>query len=367
MMVFIAGGGRQGSAIAHKLNKWDIPFRIVERDVERVRELKKHGYPVIHGDALSLNWDGLPSVNIIVSTLPASLGERMYHLCVEKKIDLVDLSYTTFDPFTLKDRVEKAGIRVFFDTGVAPGLSNLLIGFLSKKFDQVDKIRVLVGGFPAKNIPPLGYTITWSPSDLIEEYTRPVRIKRKGKLITIPPLTGVEKMYYEGIGRLEAFYTDGLRSLLHTYRHVPNMEEKTIRYPGHAQKMRFLIDMGFFDKEICTQQGVSPYLINLCVLKKRLETDIKDILLMIVEVEGRKNRTKLKYIATLLDKGDDAFSAMERTTGFSCAVFTKLMVEEKIVPGVYPPEILHKFTNRFLSILKKDGIRVKIVEEGTKE
>ncbi|MCD6276642.1 NAD-binding protein [candidate division WOR-3 bacterium] len=356
MSVLIAGGGRQARAIAHKFTEWEIPYEIVERNEERVEKLKKDGYSAIHGDILK--WKMPQSVNIIVSALPAHPGEKVYHLCIEKRMELVDLSYTDFDPFTVEEKIKEAGIRVFFDTGIAPGLSNLLIGFLSKKLERVEKIRVLVGGIPVKNIPPLGYTITWSPSDLIEEYTRSARIKRDGKLLTVPPLTGIEKMYYEGVGRLEAFYTDGLRSLLHTYTDVPDMEEKTIRYPGHAQKMKFLMDMGFFDKEICNNKGVSPYMMNLCVLKERLNIDIKDLLLMIVEVGGTKNNKKSKYIATLLDRAHDEFSAMERTTGFSCAAFTRLMVEEKIEPGLYPPEKLHMFTKRVLSLLKEDGIKV---------
>lgn len=347
MVVIVAGGGRQGTAAAFKLSEWSIPYIIVEPDGGRVEELLREGYEAVRGDILSPGDDLWKKGEIILSAVPARLGESVIRMAARRGVDLVDISYTDFDPFTVEEEVRGAGVRVVFDAGFAPGLSNLLAGQLSDGPGRVERIRILAGGIPERYVPPLGYIITWSPEDLIEEYRRPARVKRGGRVVEVEPLASVERFVWAGLGEFESFCTDGLRSLLRTFPHVPDMEERTIRYPGHAEKMRFLLNTGFFSREMCARGGVTPYDVNLCVLKEALKGDVGDMALLQVEVEGGGVVRR----ARLVERAREGFTAMQRVTGFTAAAFTRLLLEEELDPGVYAPEMLHRLSRRVFELL----------------
>jgi len=353
MEVIIAGGGRQGRAAAYKLKEWGIPCRLVDPNGKRVEALKREGFDAAEGDVLSLGRGYFEGASLLISAVPARLGEGVHRLALRQGVDLVDISYTEFDPFTLEERVREAGIRVIFDAGLAPGLSNLLVGELAEGIERVERIKILVGGIPERNIPPLGYTITWSVEDLVEEYTRPARIVRNGRLIQVEPLSGVEEVLLEGMEPLEAFYTDGLRSLLRTFSHVPNMEEKTIRYPGHAEKMRFLLDLGLFSRERCVKGELRPYDVGICLLQEALKGDGGDVVILQVEVEGGGVRRR----ARIFERAEGGFTAMERTVVFTCAAFARILLEEEVEPGLYAPEMLHRYAERIFEMVGVEVLR----------
>jgi len=280
---------------------------------------------------------------------------------IEAGKNLVDVTYLSEDPFELNHLAIERGVTVIPDAGVAPGISNFIIGHLSSYFEKINSLKVFVGGIPEKNIPPLGYTLTWSPIDLVEEYTRPARVKKDGKIITVPALSGVEEINWKGIDRLEAFYTDGLRTLLTTMNDVEDMEEKTIRYKGHTEKIKFLIEIGYFG-ESCN--GLSPVDVSLCLLKKisSKAKGLKDLLLLRIITEGKKNARKERIIYEILDKGDSKHTAMERTTGFGCGMFSYLLITDKVKQkGVVPPEKIGKDDTIFkdgIDLLSEEGIKI---------
>ena len=142
------------------------------------------------------------------------------------------------------------------DCGVSPGISNLAVGRAAAALDEVEEVTILVGGLPADRRRPFGYAIVFSATDVIEEYTRPARVVENGRVVTREALSEVETIEVPGVGTLEAFLTDGLRTLLSTVR-ARNMKEKTLRYPGHADAMRALRDGGFFETEAMDVGGVS--------------------------------------------------------------------------------------------------------------
>ena len=360
--IILLGGGRQGRTAAEFLKKRGVDVTIADINESNLSLTKKLGYKIKRVDLskkenikkISKDYD------LVISALPASLGRVAEISTIEAGKNLVDLSYLPEDPFELNSLATKMGVTLIPDAGVAPGISNFIIGHLSSYFDKMDNLKIFVGGIPEKNIPPLGYTLTWSPIDLVEEYTRPARIKRDSKIIAVPALSGVEEIQWKGIDRLEAFYTDGLRTLLTTMKDIKDMEEKTIRYKGHAEKMKFLIEMGYF-KDNCN--GLSPLNVSLCLFKKissKLE-NLKDLLLLRIIVGGIKSGKKVEIVYELFDRGNNKHTAMERTTGFGCGMLSYLLITGRIKQkGVIPPEKIGKDDTIF-----KDGIEL-LSEEGIK-
>lgn len=140
---------------------------------------------------------------------------------------------------------------------MAPGISNILVGHAAAKLDKTHKVHIMVGELPQTPVPPLGYVITWSPESLIDEYTSKARIIKDGKKTEIEALNGLEEVMFQGVGKLEAFYTDGLRTLLYTIEDVDEMWEKTLRYPGHAEKIKMLRELGLFNDEEVIVEGAA--------------------------------------------------------------------------------------------------------------
>jgi saccharopine dehydrogenase-like NADP-dependent oxidoreductase len=216
--------------------------------------------------------DALKNFDLVLGFLPPKLGFHLMEACIQAGKNLVDVSYMPENPLALHKKAVEANVTIVPSCGLAPGLSNLLIGHAVVNLDKVEKVHILVGGLPEKPVPPLGYVITWSPESLIEEYTSKARIFQDGRITEVEALTGLETVEFPKIGVLEAFYTDGLRTLLYTIRGVKEMWEKTLRYPGHAEKIRLLKDLGFFSTEEITVNGVKlqPRQFTARLLEKQL-------------------------------------------------------------------------------------------------
>ncbi len=313
--------------------------------------------------------DTMKKFDLVIGTLPGDVGYRSVKAAIDAKVDMVDVSYMPENPLTLNQDAIKAGVTIVPDCGVAPGLSNLLVGRAISKLDQVENIHIMVGGLPEEPVPPLGYTITWSVEGLIDEYTRKTRIVENGEVVEVEALTGLEEVEFPGVGKLEGFYTDGLRTLLHTVKGVKNMWEKTLRYPGHVEKIKLLKTLGFFDEHPIEIENVHlpPRKVTIKLLEKKLRRpEIKDILAMKVEVSGITEESRNCYVYHLLDRYDQehGVTAMARTTAYPASILAQLIsqkaIEEK---GVIPLEKLgvkEKIFNEILAELEKR--QVKIVE-----
>jgi len=301
--------------------------------------------------------------NILIGLAPGRLGYKTMKAAIEASVDMVDLSYTPEDPLTLNEDASKAGVTIIPDCGVAPGLSNILVGRAVGMLDEVKNVYILVGGLPQSHTPPLNYKVTWCVENLIEEYVRKAKIVKDGKTIEVEALNGLEEIEFPGVGRVEAFYTDGVRTLHQTVRGVSSMWEKTLRYPGHAEKIRLLRDLGFFDEKPI--EGISPRSITTKLLEQKLSMpEIRDLLAMQVEVGGMKDGRKTRYIYQVLDYYDEKknVTAMGRTTAYTASVVIQLLAENVIEEnGVVPPERLGMKENMFdriLTELEKDDVKV---------
>lgn len=309
----------------------------------------------------------LTDFDLAVGLTPGRAGYGAVNAAIQAGVDMVDLSYMSEDPFTLNEAALDAGVCVVPDCGVAPGLSNLLVGRAVSQLDEVHEIFVLVGGLPETPTPPMNYTVTWCVEDLIEEYVRDALIVKDGKPVTVKALDGLEDVEFPGVGRLEAFYTDGVRTLHHTVKGVRNMWEKTMRYPGHVEKIKAMRSLGFFSGTPVTvgDDHVVPRDLATVLLEQRLGVPgIKDVVAMSVAVEGSANDVPTRYLYRLLDRYDErqGITAMARTTAYTASIIIQLLVQGAVKErGIAPPEALGMNPAVFDAVmteLEKKGIRI---------
>ena len=372
MKILTIGCGYIGSVLVRHLSERIPSAEIVVSDESR-EAIEKATSSIGRGNVkpLQLNirdYDRLvkaaENFDILVGLAPGRLGYKTVEAAIDAGVNMVDLSYMREDPMTLNDRALKAGVTVIPDCGVAPGLSHILVGRAVSMLDKVKDVFILVGGIPQNRVPPLDYKVTWCVEDLIEEYVRRPKIVKNGRTIEVEALDGLEEVDFPGIGRLEAFYTDGVRTLHHSIKGVENMWEKTLRYPGHAEKIKLLRDLGFFDEEPI--DGLSPRSLTVKVFERKLSLhEVKDFVVMKVEVDGFKNGRETHHSYTLIDYYDDErrVTAMGRTTAYTASAVIQLLARGEIKGvGIVPPERLGmdgKCFERIMEELEKDGIKVK--------
>ncbi|MGE3063410.1 MAG: saccharopine dehydrogenase C-terminal domain-containing protein [bacterium] len=350
--IIILGAGRQGLTAGEFLRNKKTNVTFIDINEENLKAAKKAGFKAAKRvmktkDDIAKTIRGY---DLAISALPARLG-RMAHLgAITAKTNMVDVSYSEDDPLELQRMCEKNNVILIPDAGIAPGTSNLMAGRLYRSFDKAETIKIYVGGMPEKNLPPLGYSITWSPEDLISEYERKAKIRKNFKSLTVEPLTGIENMQFKGFETLQAFYTDGLRTLSKTLKNVKNLEEKTMRYAGHVDKIKFLFEMGYFEQ---TAGNTKPRETSLELMKRIKYKNLRDVLLMRVIGEGVVKGRKKRIEYEIIDFADKNHSAMERTTGYSLAAFSFwLLNNPQSRGGVLTPEEIGMDEKNFKEIIR---------------
>jgi saccharopine dehydrogenase-like NADP-dependent oxidoreductase len=248
-------------------------------------------------------------------------------------------------------------------------MDNIILGYHNGRMQVTDFI-CLVGGLPAARLWPYEYKAPFSPIDVIEEYTRPARFVQDGKVVVKEALTDPEFMHFDGIGTLEAFNSDGLRSLIKTMPHIPNMIERTLRYPGHIGLMKVLRETGFFSKEFIQVKGqdIRPIDLTSKLLfpKWKLGDEEHEFTVMRVIVGGVENGQQVTYTYDLLDRYDPATktSSMARTTGYTCTAAARLILEGAFTrKGISTPEFLgteELHFNTIMGLLAERGVHYHI-------
>ena len=254
---------------------------------------------------------------------------------------MVDISFFAEDPFELDQLAKDKNITAVVDCGVAPGLSGIILGYYNKRM-KIDSFECYVGGLPSEPKLPFKYKAPFSPSDVIEEYIRPARMIENGQVVVKEALSGSEIIDFGKAGNLEAFYTDGLRTMLKTMK-IPNMTEKTLRYPGHIEIIKLLKEIGFFSEKEIEISGKRNKPIDLAskILFPhwKLEKDEKEFTVMRVIIRG--GQKKIRY--DLYDEFDvdTKTSSMARTTGYTCTAAARLVLENRFGrKGICPPEFV---------------------------
>ncbi len=359
MNIAVLGAGMVGRAIAEDLVK-HFSVTAIDRSENalttlsgRNARIKTLVYDLAEADYATL----LQPFDMVVTAVPGFIGYETVKKVIAAGKNLVDISFSPEDILQLDPLAKEKNVTAIVDFGVAPGMSNLVLGRYNEEMN-VQNFECYVGGLPKERKKPFEYKAPFSPIDVIEEYTRPARLQENGQIVTRPALTEVELMEFEEIGQLEAFNTDGLRTLLYTMGHIPNMKEKTLRYPGHVKLIADLQAGGFFDKEPIHVKGtaISPIEFSSALLFKewQLLPEEEEFTVMKIIVEGEKNGQPEKVVYDLLDRYDKASgtSSMARSTGYTCTAAVHLLANGLFdQKGIFPPEYVGKQKDCFDFVL----------------
>jgi lysine 6-dehydrogenase len=370
--IVVLGGGLVGRVMALDLaREKDLHVTVADRDDRTLARLRTEGLATI---PLDLSDDqavsrAIAAADVVVGSAPGHMGYRLLRLVIEAGKPYADIAFMPEDFLELDALAKGRGVTAVVDCGVAPGLSNLLCGRAEHEFDSVERMLILVGGLPKRRAWPFEYRVVFSAVDVIEEYLRPARWVEHGELVTRPALTDVEPVDLPRVGTVEAFNTDGLRSLAKTL-HAPFMKEKTLRWPGHVEKMRMLRETGFFSQEPIDVAGtqVRPYDVTTKLLFDawRLPEGEADLTVMRVEATGTLGGARRTWTWDLYDEADPAtgYHSMARTTGFPCAIVARMLARGELArAGVQPLERLaddERFFERMMEGLRARGVTVSL-------
>ncbi|HEY6436666.1 MAG TPA: saccharopine dehydrogenase C-terminal domain-containing protein [Ignavibacteriaceae bacterium] len=365
--IVVLGAGLVGRTIALDLAR-DYNVVSVDSNPNRLKSLADKNIDTMVADLSSQTEIKrvIKDFDLVIGALPGFMGFNALKSIIEAGKNVVDISFFPEDPFLLDELAKEKNITAIVDCGVSPGLSNIFLGYHNTKM-KVDNYRCIVGGLPYKREWPFEYKAYFSPIDVIEEYIRPARIVIDGNVVEKPALSESEIINFKEVGDLEAFNTDGLRSLIKTMN-VPNMIEKTLRYPGHIELMKIFREVGFFgDKEIeINGKRIKPVELTSKLLFSFWLPEIgeQDFTILDVLIEGKEKEKKSSHRYFIFDSYDTAEhnSSMARTTGFTCCAAARFLLENNYDRrGICPPEFLGENENCFnyiISYLKNKRIRI---------
>jgi lysine 6-dehydrogenase len=312
-----------------------------------------------------------------IGALPHGIAEEAVQAAADAKMDFVDLIYSWRyqDGSALDSKAKKNGVTIIPACGLAPGLTNILAKYAADQMEEVDQVKIYVGGIPEVPKPPLNYRIVFAVDSVLEEYMRDALIVRDGKRVNAPALSEVEELTFNEFPdqKFEAFLTDGLSTLPESLKRVRYMEEKTIRWKGHAEQIALLVDLGLFsERPVNVRKGgarVAPRALLSTLMEKKLamHQGDRDMTLLRVDVKGRKRKgdrsTRVKEYE-MVDRYDISTmtTSMARTTAYPCSIVAQLILEGKITDtGFIPPELAVRDDrfDEFLSRLSRKGLSIR--------
>ncbi|MCE7735260.1 MAG: saccharopine dehydrogenase [Candidatus Heimdallarchaeota archaeon] len=359
----VLGAGIVGSAVAIDLAKdEDMDLTVADVNQSFLDKLKSSHINVIQAD-LSNSQTLIRMVmdfDIIVGALPGIMGFEALKSVIQSGKNVVDISYFPEDPFLLDKLAIDNNVTAVVDCGVAPGLSSIILGHLYSSLEKVDSYTCYVGGLPVIRDWPLEYKSHFSPSEVMEDYTTPARFVVNGDLVIRPALSDPQIINFPGIGSLEAFNLDGLRTLTKTFPDIPDKIEKTLRYPGHIEKMKLLMDLGLFSDETIEINGVmfkpKDLTTKLILPKWKFKEGEEDLIVMHIIIKGENQGRNVTYRYDMLDHYDRNTKtlSMARTTGYTCSIVTRLVAKGLYDrKGISPPEYIGQNNTCYNTLLKE--------------
>lgn len=370
MKVGVLGAGMMGSSIASYLAfSGDVDHvTIADISEERLENLKKMSKKKIRLERLDVAREDqtvefIKGHDVVASALPHGFVHIANLACIRAGGKMVDIAFED-QQMELQDRALKTNSLIIPGCGLAPGLSGILL-YTGALLTEGKKGTILVGGLPKKREPPFYYRLLFSVVGLLREYLSYARVIREGRIVRLRPFDKIIKVRFpKPIGVCEAFYTDGLGTLIYSLGGMDEVSELTLRWPGHAERFKFLIDAGFFDRrKIMTPSGeISPYEFMKHFLEIKLsQGEPEDITILRVKVGGKKGL----FTATLIDSYDKKrkMTSMARTTGFTCASVVRMIGNGQInLKGIVPPEkaVSGKNFETLIDDLKTENINIKI-------
>ena len=362
MQIAILGAGMVGRAMAIDLQqKYSVTsFDVSEQSLD-ILSKKNKLIKTVKSD-LS-NFENYPTLlqnfDYVICAVPGFMGYNALQAIINAGKNVVDISFFPEDALALDNLAKQKNVTAIVDCGVAPGMSNLILGYHNANM-TITNFECMVGGLPKKRVKPFEYKAPFSPIDVLEEYTRPARYVENSCIISKPALSDAELLNFEPVGTLESFNTDGLRSILFTMGHIPNMKEKTLRYPGHIDLMKGLIAAGFLSTEKINGLATTPmeFTSKLLFNQWKLGEEEPEFTLMQINISD-KTKT-ITY--NLYDEYDATTktSSMSRTTGYTATAALNMLIDEHFKEkGVFPPELVGKYENCFnymLGYLKERNV-----------
>jgi lysine 6-dehydrogenase len=305
--------------------------------------------------------------NVVAAALPHGPVHAANLAAVAAGAKMVDVAFEDAQ-MRLDEQAKKTGALLIPGCGVAPGLSGILVAFGSRQMGSPQEAHIAVGGIPQKPTGPLGYRLVFSMKGLLREYLTKARIMRNGKVRRVDPFERVDQLTFPPpVGTCEGFYTDGLGTLLYSMPDLLTLDEMTVRWPGHAEKIKFLIDADFFSEKKIRVSGnsVKPSEFSAAILTELLARGSpEDVTVMTVTVKGQEKGREIEVEYEMVDFYDEKndISSMGRTTGYTCAAVARMVGTSKIRrKGVVPPEVAldEKGTIKLLSQLSARGVKVR--------
>jgi len=363
-----------GSVIAWDLARSDDVDKVVVADINpeklararRMTASKKLTTAVVDVKDTKRTVDFLREFDVVASALPHGAVNLANRAAVEAGAKMVDIAFED-EQMQLAGEAKKRGALLIPGCGLAPGLAGILLANGASMLDEAVEGHIFVGGLPQHPKPPLGYRLVFSMVGLLREYLEDARIIRDGKIVKVKPFDTVGKVIFSApVGKCEAFCTDGLATLLYSMKEMKILDEKTVRWPGHAEKIRFLIEMGLFSKEKVTLDGaaVTPLDVSSELLSRVLSSGPpEDLTVMRVEVVGRKGPARASITYEMLDYYDrkKKITSMGKTTGFTCSIVTRMVGNGEVSGiGVIPPEVAlnAKLVQKLHSQLQAKGVKI---------
>ena len=335
----VLGGGLVGSFVASTLHERGHNVRVV--DAEPILAIS----PDIEYLNSRVNADNLldfvDGFDVTINCLPGRIGHSIRkHLVSIEGMRIADLAFTAEDPRTLDELAKKNNASLIYDVGIAPGLSNALLKAAESEMGTLQSGKIWVGGNPQEPDDEWSYMAPFSPSDVIEEYTRPARIRRNGQNVSEPALSERHLISVPGYGQMEAFLTDGVRSLLDTID-SHELLEYTVRWPGHIDR--------YLSREYSEDDLIEAWKFD----SNRPEFTWLSVLV----TKGQQSR---KW--DVIDEGQDGCSSMARTTGLVTVEVAEMLADGTLSnTGVMPPEVLgtdSKLLHRLIAAMRKAGVQI---------
>lgn len=361
--ISVLGVGLVGNAIVKDLAR-DENYQVTAVDVNdtNLKKIEKlQNVKTVKLDLLK-NKNIEKAVNnsdLVINAVPGFMGFNTLRTIIENNKNVVDISFFEEDPFQLDPLAKKNEVTAIIDCGVAPGLSNIIAGYVDNLLDRTNSFECYVGGLPVIRELPYEYKAVFSPTDVLQEYIRPARIVENGKLVIKEALSEIENKNFPKVGSLEAFNTDGLRSLAKTLN-IPFMKEKTMRYPGHAKIMKLFKECGFFGNLPIEINGkkIKPitFFSKLIIDKWKLKEGEEDFIIMQINIEGIKNNSNVKYQFDLYDEYDKEkqTTSMARTTGYTATIIARQFLNGSIQQkGICPPENIGRISGCYENLLEE--------------
>jgi len=376
MRIMVIGAGMMARAITFNLAQREEIDEIclVDREVKKAEQIAnwlsdKRVIPMrLDVTAPRAVREAMRGCAAAISAVPYFLNLSLAQAAVASGTHFCDLggnNRIVEKEFALDEQAKQARVTIIPDCGLAPGLVNILTAGAIAELTDVEVVKIRVGGLPQRPHPPLDYQIVFSPHGLINEYMEQATIIRDGKAVKLSSLTEPEEISFPGYKCLEAFHTSGGTSTLPQTMlgRVANLDYKTIRYPGHLEKISALAKLGFLDTtpRLVDEVEVSPRELAVQLLSENLSFDEPDVVLLRVTANGSVDDQAVEVCYQIIDHFDEktGLSAMMRTTGFPAAQVVFMLANGGIKECGTLTQETHVPHEEFVAGLRRFGIGVE--------